>query len=717
MTSPRTWISTIVSRWGDSYGTARGLGGSHRRSLRLETLESRIVYANLHPAGAVPAHSHTHLSIYLDGQNFGIPASVGHSVPGPIIGTFNEDAHTHTDDGVVHFNEGSPAFRNLKEFFDTWGAEFDQNHIRLPNDGGGFTTRTVDASHALRFLVNGSPSPFYELYEPEDGDQILISYEPIPGPNIPQLRQPNNITFSSNTLASAPVRIFSQPLDASDPNGSPLTFSATSSLSGVTAQISPPTNRSLRLNVSGKDIEGNDFTGDIVIQLYEDLAPETTSRIIQLANQGFYSNTTLHRVLLSFVAQGGDPDGDGTGGSGVDFSDEFDPTLTFNGFGQFAMANSGDDTNDSQFFLTDSRLSLLTGIDSQRANPPRSLNFNHTIFGQMTSGFDTFNKVMLTPVNANPNSGEPSSPATTVRVHSAQVFTDNQRAVLRLSAAPNSSGVSTINVRATNANGVSTEREFLARIIADTFDDRAFLGDVGDIQTALNTPITIDLPGTDLEGADLTFVIRDVNNFQDGPANVAINIDQALKKATLTPANGFQGTIRMLVGVRDQTSRGSGLDARTSFDTEEIALTVGGGQFSWTNPNNQYDVNNQDGIQPLDALLIINELTNRAFSNPMTGVLPAPTSQPTRFFDVNRDNVVSATDALQVINRIPASRSALASQAVTSDLDAMASDARKTAAVEAVFSQDNFSTLGNLSQRTDFQKKNLRNRPSQLARP
>lgn len=664
-------------------------------SFHVEGLESRLLCANTHPAGSVPTHIHTHVSIFLDGQNFPIPASVGHSVPGPLIGTFNEDAHTHTDDGVIHYNEGSPAFRNLKEFFDTWGAEFDQNHIRLPNAGGGFSTRTVDANHALRFFVNGAPSTFYELYEPEDGDQLVISYEQIPGPNIPRIRQPGNIAFSANTEASAPARIFSQPIDATDPSGQSLTFTATSSNSGVTAQFSPSSNRSISLNISGKDIDGNNFTGDIILELFEDLAPRTASRIIELANQGFYNDTTLHRVLLSFVAQGGDPDGDGTGGSGIDFTDEFHPGLTFNGYGQFAMANSGDDTNDSQFFITDSRLSLLTGIDSARTNPPRSLNFNHTIFGQLTSGFDIFNKIMLTPVNANPNTGEPSSPATTVRVNSATVFNDTQRAVLRLSAAPNASGLSTINVRATNANGQSTEREFLARIISDTFNDRAFLGPISNLQTAPNTPITIDLNGVDLEGDSLTFVIRSPDNFQDSPQNVAVNIDQATKKATLTPANGFTGTIQMLIGVRDQTTRGGGLESQTSYDTEEITLTVGSTQFSWTNPNNQYDVNNNNVIQPLDALLIINELTARAFSNPTTGALPTPTAQPSRFFDVNRDNLVSPVDAIQVINRIPPSNAALSSGAISPEQDQ----------TDGAFSDETFQFSADPTFTTDLRKR------------
>src|SRR5439155_10488892 len=113
-------------------GSKRARDGIRSRKLLVETLESRLLLT--HPAGEVPHHIHPHLAIFIDGQNFTIPACIGTNASAMIggapctqIGPTNENAHTHTGDGILHYNEQTPAFRNLKEFFDTWGAVFNQN--------------------------------------------------------------------------------------------------------------------------------------------------------------------------------------------------------------------------------------------------------------------------------------------------------------------------------------------------------------------------------------------------------------------------------------------------------------------------------------------------------------------------------------------------------------------------------------------------------------
>src|SRR6185369_17505590 len=114
---------------------------------------------------------------------------------------------------------------------------------------------------------------------------------------------------------------------------------------------------------------------------------------------GFYNGLTFHRVIQDFVAQGGDPTGTGSGGSGTTLPDEFASDLTFTSNGLLAMANAGDDTGDSQFFITD--------VDETLAQLPQHLNFQHTIFGILTSGFDTFRKLIGTP--ANQQTGAPTN--------------------------------------------------------------------------------------------------------------------------------------------------------------------------------------------------------------------------------------------------------------------------------------------------------------------
>jgi peptidylprolyl isomerase len=114
--------------------------------------------------------------------------------------------------------------------------------------------------------------------------------------------------------------------------------------------------------------------GDIVVELLADKAPVTVNNFVFLAQAGYYDHTTFHRVLPDFMAQGGDPTGTGTGDPGYSFQDEFHPDLTFSEAGLLAMANSGPDTNGSQFFITFA--------------PTPHLNFAHTIFGKVVEGMD-----------------------------------------------------------------------------------------------------------------------------------------------------------------------------------------------------------------------------------------------------------------------------------------------------------------------------------------
>lgn len=114
--------------------------------------------------------------------------------------------------------------------------------------------------------------------------------------------------------------------------------------------------------------------GDIEVDLLADKAPVTVNNFVFLARQGFYDNTTFHRVIPDFMAQGGDPTGTGRGGPGYDFRDEIDRSLTFDGPGILAMANAGPNTNGSQFFITYAATPWLNG--------------RHTIFGKVTEGMD-----------------------------------------------------------------------------------------------------------------------------------------------------------------------------------------------------------------------------------------------------------------------------------------------------------------------------------------
>ena len=119
--------------------------------------------------------------------------------------------------------------------------------------------------------------------------------------------------------------------------------------------------------------------GDIKIELYDDKTPVTVENFIKLSKEGFYNGTIFHRVIKDFMIQGGDPEGDGSGGPGYSIPDEFDDSLTFSEPGILAMANSGPDTGGSQFFIT-------------VAGTPW-LNNKHTIFGKVIEGYDLVEKI------------------------------------------------------------------------------------------------------------------------------------------------------------------------------------------------------------------------------------------------------------------------------------------------------------------------------------
>ena len=114
--------------------------------------------------------------------------------------------------------------------------------------------------------------------------------------------------------------------------------------------------------------------GDIKVLLFADKAPVTVNNFVFLATEGFYDDTIFHRVIPDFMAQGGDPTGTGMGGPGYKFKDEFHKDLKHSKPGILSMANSGPNSNGSQFFIT--------------FVPTPWLDNKHTIFGEVVEGMD-----------------------------------------------------------------------------------------------------------------------------------------------------------------------------------------------------------------------------------------------------------------------------------------------------------------------------------------
>jgi len=142
--------------------------------------------------------------------------------------------------------------------------------------------------------------------------------------------------------------------------------------------------------------------GNIVIRLLEKEAPKTVENFIGLAEgtkeftnestgkkekRNFYDGLSFHRVIPQFMIQGGCPRGDGRGGPGYTFPDEFNSSLKHSKAGKLSMANSGPNTNGSQFFIT--------------VAPTPWLDNRHTIFGEVVEGQDVVNKITALPRGRN----------------------------------------------------------------------------------------------------------------------------------------------------------------------------------------------------------------------------------------------------------------------------------------------------------------------------
>lgn len=127
--------------------------------------------------------------------------------------------------------------------------------------------------------------------------------------------------------------------------------------------------------------------GTIKIALFEDKAPATVKNFRDLAAKGFYDGLRFHRVIQGFMIQTGCPRGDGTGGPGYTFRDEFHRDLRHDRAGIVSMANAGPDTNGSQFFIT--------------TVPTPWLDNRHSVFGEVTEGLEVVRAIEAVPTDAS----------------------------------------------------------------------------------------------------------------------------------------------------------------------------------------------------------------------------------------------------------------------------------------------------------------------------
>lgn len=183
-----------------------------------------------------------------------------------------------------------------------------------------------------------------------------------------------------------------------------ISSTATPSASTQASPLITQQNQTMQNNGKNPIVAIETEKGTIFLELFANDAPKTVANFLNLVNKGFYNGLTFHRVIAGFVIQGGDPKGDGTGGPGYAFEDEINPwslgmdeqsiqqlqtqgyqySKTLNSHlmtvGALAMANSGPNTNGSQFFI-------VTDQDQPH------LNGKHTVFGQVAQGIDIVRKI------------------------------------------------------------------------------------------------------------------------------------------------------------------------------------------------------------------------------------------------------------------------------------------------------------------------------------
>lgn len=431
-------------------------------------------------------HTHSHLVIFINGVKEEIPANVGVGGNGA-----TEIMHTHNTEEMLHVEpseaENPPTeLPTLGDFFEIWRtkAGVAGNRADAVFSSTQIFGNVVDATHTLKFFVNGVENTEFQNHKLGFSEELVIRYDAVANvaPTLPNLA---NVTVN----AGAPLII---PLDGFDADGDDLLFTVTSSNSALTTTLT--NGRSLQMAVQG--------FGNMVFQLFEELTPRATARIIELAQSGFHDGGTFHRIINNFVIQGGDPTGTGSGGSELgDFDDDYHPDLQHTSTGLLSMAKSDDDTNDSQFFVTE----VAT----------RSLDFNHSIFGKLIEGESV--RQNISNVATNPDgivgNADDDRPVNTVRIEGMTVYVDKQNRALILKAPEGTTGgTSTVNVSVDDGRGGTIQKSFQVTIQADGTNNNPFLLPITEpIQVIGGAEKTVTLRAQDVEGNPINFSIPKQN--------------------------------------------------------------------------------------------------------------------------------------------------------------------------------------------------------------
>ena len=423
----------------------------------------------------------------------------------------------------------SGTYDNLDTLLPGATIYLDANNNATLDSGEIWTSTEADGSYRFQveagtYIVRSEVNPGHVGTEPLTPDSYSVAVE--------IGRETSNLNFGERVLpaaltladlpdeininAGAPVHIA---LGGQDADGDDLTYTVTSTNPAISATIpkqqTPEGNRSMRITVQGY--------GEMVFELFEGRAPNTTARIIEIAESGWYENRIFHRIIDGFMFQGGSRDGLGVYGTGTQFDDEYHVDLQFTTPGLLAMAKAGDDTNDSQFFVTD--------VPSDGFSLPRWLDFNHTIFGRLTKGDDV--RDAISQVATDSNNSPVGSP---IVIESVEIFYDNQDAVMMISAQHGTFDTGEVAVTVSDGNGNTASKTVKVDVIPDSQNNNPFLGPIDPIRLEINQPYSFQLDATDIEGDRIYYAAELLTETDDIEVAVTEN-----GLVTITPKNEVVG--------------------------------------------------------------------------------------------------------------------------------------------------------------------------------
>ncbi len=556
-------------------------GGNRKvRPIRFEPLEGRQLmaadffssaawYANYGPAQ--DDHSWMYYSSYQAGDSSSLVAEGEEEGEGEDAANLVEFAKALAQAGVRFYGaDWCPLCTEQKELF-----KDGKNYLPFIEMTNPDRTRNATA------IAEGVE--VYPTWEFADGTRVtgvqsLADLATLAGVAIPTGSNPSVVDIPNQTvLNGSPLHV---PVDAYDPNGGPLTITVTSSNPSVISADMITETKSLRLVVNGY--------GEMVFRLFENEAPRPVQRIEQLVNSGFYDQSAsnkiiFHRVIDTFMIQTGDPTGTGSGGSTLGkFDDQFNFNLQHNRSGILSYAKSGDDTNDSQFFITE--------------GATRHLDFNHSIFGQLIEGDAVREGISRTTTNSS------DRPLNEISIREAEIFNDLQNGLIRLKALA-TSGTSTITVTVTNANGNVVTKQFTATAGADTANGGPFLNDITvPSQIPAGQPTSLQLVGNDVEGDGIYY-----DAVKQGSVDYTFTVDHDTGLVTITPPANYTGELQILVAVRAKSGTPTTSD---TWDSQLVTYNVvNAGAIAPTSvaldPTSDTGPSNSDGYTSASSMTFI----------------------------------------------------------------------------------------------------------------